>query len=110
MRRLYPPIKPHRKGFLCVSEVHEIYFEECGNPDGKPAVFLHGGPGGGTEPKMRRFFDPARYRIVLFDQRGIWSTTSSACGSIFTSSAGWYSAAPGGPRWRSRTPRSTPSG
>ena len=53
-----------------VSDVHEIYFEECGNPHGKPAVFLHGGPGGGTEPKMRRFFDPARYRIVLLDQRG----------------------------------------
>ena len=69
-RRLYPPLKPHRTGFLRVSEVHEIYFEECGNPQGKPAVFLHGGPGGGTDPKMRRFFDPARYRIVLLDQRG----------------------------------------
>ncbi|MFZ0500295.1 MAG: prolyl aminopeptidase [Steroidobacteraceae bacterium] len=69
-RRLYPPVKPYRTGFLRVSELHEIYFEECGNPNGKPAVFLHGGPGGGTEPKMRRFFDPARYRIVLFDQRG----------------------------------------
>jgi proline iminopeptidase len=69
-RRLYPPIKPYRSGHLRVSDVHEIYFEECGNPSGKPAVFLHGGPGGGTDPKMRRFFDPARYRIVLFDQRG----------------------------------------
>lgn len=69
-RRLYPPLKPYRTGFLRVSELHEIYFEECGNPNGKPAVFLHGGPGGGTEPRMRRFFDPARYRIVLFDQRG----------------------------------------
>jgi proline iminopeptidase len=69
-RRLYPPVKPYRTGFLRVSDVHEIYFEECGNPHGKPAVFLHGGPGGGTEPKMRRFFDPARYRIVLLDQRG----------------------------------------
>ena len=69
-RRLYPPIKAYRTGYLRVSELHEIYFEESGNPDGKPAVFLHGGPGGGTEPKMRRFFDPARYRIVLFDQRG----------------------------------------
>ncbi|MBW4049886.1 MAG: prolyl aminopeptidase [Proteobacteria bacterium] len=69
-RRLYPPVKPYRTGFLRVSELHEMYFEECGNPDGKPAVFLHGGPGGGTEPRMRRFFDPARYRIVLLDQRG----------------------------------------
>jgi proline iminopeptidase len=53
-----------------VSKVHEIYWEESGNPRGKPVVFLHGGPGGGTTPKMRQFFDPARYRIVLFDQRG----------------------------------------
>jgi proline iminopeptidase len=70
LRRLYRPVKPYRTGFLRVSQLHEIYFEECGNPNGKPAVFLHGGPGGGTDPKMRRFFDPARYRIVLLDQRG----------------------------------------
>jgi proline iminopeptidase len=55
---------------LRVSGLHELYFEESGNPKGKPVVFLHGGPGGGTDPKMRRFFDPGRYRIVLFDQRG----------------------------------------
>ncbi|HEV7716282.1 MAG TPA: prolyl aminopeptidase, partial [Steroidobacteraceae bacterium] len=60
----------YNSGHLRVSDVHEIYFEECGNPRGKPAVFLHGGPGGGTDSKMRRFFDPKRYRIVLFDQRG----------------------------------------
>jgi len=69
-RGLYPPIEPFRTGFLRVSDVHEIYFEESGNPDGKPAVFLHGGPGGGTDAKMRTFFDPRIYRIVLFDQRG----------------------------------------
>ena len=70
LRELYPAIKPYNTGFLKVSGGHEIYFEECGNPRGKPAVFLHGGPGGGTDAKMRRFFDPKRYRIVLFDQRG----------------------------------------
>ena len=69
-RTLYPAIRPYHKGFLRVSELHEIYFEESGNRGGKPMIFLHGGPGGGTEAKMRRFFDPKRYRIVLFDQRG----------------------------------------
>ena len=69
-RTLYPAIRPYRKGWLRVSDLHEIYFEESGNRGGKPVIFLHGGPGGGTEPKMRRFFDPKRYRIVLFDQRG----------------------------------------
>ncbi|HKC16154.1 MAG TPA: prolyl aminopeptidase, partial [Steroidobacteraceae bacterium] len=67
---LYPPVRPYRRGWLRVSRRHEVYFEECGNPKGKPAVFLHGGPGGGTTPAMRRFFNPRRYRIVLFDQRG----------------------------------------
>jgi proline iminopeptidase len=69
-RGLYAPIEPFRTGFLPVSDVHEIYFEESGNPDGKPAVFLHGGPGGGTDPNMRTFFNPQVYRIILFDQRG----------------------------------------
>jgi proline iminopeptidase len=69
-RDLYPAIRPYRTGRLRVSPVHELYFEESGNPRGKPVVFLHGGPGGGTSPAMRRFFDPKRYRIVLFDQRG----------------------------------------
>jgi len=67
---LYPEITPYKTGMLKVSDVHEIYFEESGNPKGKPVVFVHGGPGGGTEGKQRRFFDPQRYRIVLFDQRG----------------------------------------
>ena len=69
-RELYPPIEPYRTGRLAVSPIHNLYYEESGNPRGKPVVFLHGGPGGGTDPKMRRFFDPRRYRIVLFDQRG----------------------------------------
>ena len=67
---LYPAIKPHARGWLRVSPLHEIYYEQSGNPRGKPVVFLHGGPGGGTNPAMRRFFNPRRYRIVLFDQRG----------------------------------------
>jgi proline iminopeptidase len=70
MRELYPEIEPYQQGYLKVSPVHEIYYEQSGNPDGRPVVFVHGGPGGGTEPFQRRFFDPAVYRIVLFDQRG----------------------------------------
>ncbi|MEY4356913.1 MAG: hypothetical protein RL469_239 [Pseudomonadota bacterium] len=70
MRQLYPPVDVRRSGMLRVSNVHEIYWEESGNPQGKPVVFLHGGPGGGTDARMRQFFDPNRYRIVLFDQRG----------------------------------------
>ncbi len=75
---LYPRIKPFRSGFLQVGALHRLYFEESGNPRGKPVVFLHGGPGGGTSPEMRRFFDPQRYRIVLFDQRGCGQSTPHA--------------------------------
>jgi proline iminopeptidase len=67
---LYPPIEPYRQGRLKVGSGHEIYYEECGNREGKPALIVHGGPGGGCNATMRRFHDPARYRIVLFDQRG----------------------------------------
>ncbi len=74
----YPPIKPYDSGYLRVSPVHEVYYEQSGNPKGKPVVFLHGGPGGGTDPKMRRFFDPRKYRIVLFDQRGCGRSRPSA--------------------------------
>jgi proline iminopeptidase len=77
-RTLYPETEPHRTGRLRVSDLHEIYFEESGNPQGKPVVFVHGGPGGGTEAKQRRFFDPAAYRIVLFDQRGCGKSTPHA--------------------------------
>jgi proline iminopeptidase len=69
-RGLYPPVAPFNSGFLRVSDIHELYFEESGNPAGKPVVFLHGGPGAGSNAAVRRFFDPARYRIVVFDQRG----------------------------------------
>ncbi len=77
-RGLYPAIEPYRTGRLRVSDVHELYFEESGNPQGKPVVFVHGGPGGGTDSKQRRFFDPAYYRIVLFDQRGAGKSTPHA--------------------------------
>ena len=77
-RTLYPEIEPFRTGRLKVSAVHELYWEESGNPNGKPVVFLHGGPGGGTEPKHRRYFDPSAYRIVLFDQRGCGRSTPFA--------------------------------
>ncbi len=77
-RVLYPDIEPYRTGRLTVDGLHEIYFEESGNPNGKPVVFLHGGPGGGTEPKHRRYFDPKAYRIVLFDQRGCGRSTPFA--------------------------------
>ncbi|MBK9753620.1 MAG: prolyl aminopeptidase [Nannocystis sp.] len=75
---LYPEIEPHSTGTLRVSSLHSIYYEESGNPEGKPVVFLHGGPGGGTDPKQRRFFDPQAYRIVLFDQRGCGQSTPHA--------------------------------
>lgn len=67
---LWPPIEPHDRRVLEVGEGHTLYVEESGNPDGMPVVVLHGGPGGGSSPMMRRYFDPAHYRIVLFDQRG----------------------------------------
>lgn len=78
MRELYPEIEPYRTGRLKVSELHELYFEESGNPNGQPVLFLHGGPGGGTKPKNRRYFDPAHYRIILFDQRGSGQSTPFA--------------------------------
>jgi proline iminopeptidase len=69
-RVLYPDIEPFAFGWMGTGGQHEVYYEQCGNPQGKPAVVLHGGPGGATNPTMRRFFDPDRWRVVLFDQRG----------------------------------------
>ena len=77
-RWIYPEITPYRTGRLKVSVLHELYFEESGNPKGKPVVFVHGGPGGGTEAKHRRYFDPRKYRIILFDQRGCGKSTPHA--------------------------------
>lgn len=76
---LYPEIEPYLTGRLKVSPLHELYYEECGNPKGKPVVFVHGGPGGGCGPNDRRFFNPKLYRIILFDQRGSGKSTPSAC-------------------------------
>ena len=78
-RTLYPPIEPRVRRRLKVSARHEIYVEECGNPEGKPVVVLHGGPGAGCNPAMRRFFDPRAWRVILFDQRGCGRSTPSAC-------------------------------
>ena len=70
MSSLYPPITPYHKFKLSVNSLHNIYVEESGNPKGKPVIFLHGGPGGGTEPIYRQYFNPDKWRIILFDQRG----------------------------------------
>lgn len=78
LKGLYPEIEPHTSGHLQVSAVHRVYWEESGNPKGKPVLFVHGGPGGGTEPRHRQFFDPEQYRIILFDQRGCGKSTPHA--------------------------------
>ncbi len=78
MRELYPPIRPYNNGYLQVSDLHTIYFEESGNPQGKPVIFLHGGPGGGITPTYRQYFDPQIWRIVIFDQRGCGKSTPYA--------------------------------
>ncbi len=69
-REQYPPVEPYGHGFIAVGDGHELYYEQCGNPGGKPALFVHGGPGAGGDVNARRFFDPKGYRIVVFDQRG----------------------------------------
>jgi proline iminopeptidase len=70
IRTLYPEIEPYDSGHISVSNLHQLYYEQCGNPNGSPVVFLHGGPGAGLTPEYRRFFDPQAYRVILFDQRG----------------------------------------
>ncbi len=78
MRTRYPPIEPYRTGYLDVGSGHRLYFEESGNPNGNPVIFLHGGPGSGTDAGHRSYFDPAAYRIILMDQRGAGKSTPHA--------------------------------
>ena len=77
-RDLFPEIEPFNTGFIKVSDLHTIYYEEVGNPDGKPVVFLHGGPGGGIQSSYRQYFDPDDYHVILFDQRGCGKSTPYA--------------------------------
>ncbi len=76
--KLFPPVEPFETGSLRVSDIHEIYYEVSGAINGKPVIVCHGGPGGGTTPSMRRYFDPKRYKIILFDQRGCGRSTPHA--------------------------------
>lgn len=78
LKDFFPEIQPYKTGFLKVSEIHNIYYEQVGNPQGRPVVFLHGGPGGGVNPDHRRYFDPKHYNIILFDQRGCGQSTPHA--------------------------------
>lgn len=78
LRQLYPAIEPYETGLLDVGDGHSLYWERCGRPGGKPAVFLHGGPGGGISPRHRQLFDPERYDVLLFDQRGCGRSTPHA--------------------------------
>jgi proline iminopeptidase len=92
MRTLYPPVEPYDSGWLEVGDGQEVYWETVGNPDGKPAVFLHGGPGGGSSTDHRRLFDPARYRVVLIDQRGCGRSRphASEAGSDLAVNTTWH--------------------
>ena len=77
-RGLFPESEPFAYGWLPTGGEHEIFYEECGRPDGKPCVILHGGPGGAINPTMRRFFNPAKWRMALFDQRGCGKSRPNA--------------------------------
>ncbi|MFC7344412.1 prolyl aminopeptidase [Saccharopolyspora griseoalba] len=92
MRELYPELEPNASGHLDVGDGHLVHWEECGNPGGKPAVFLHGGPGGGSSPDHRRLFDPEAYRIVLLDQRGCGRSTpdAGAAGADLSTNTTWH--------------------
>jgi proline iminopeptidase len=79
LRQLYPEIEPYQTFRLPVDDIHELYVEQAGNPEGEPVVFLHGGPGGGVEDIYRRYFNPQQWRIILFDQRGSGRSTPHAC-------------------------------
>ena len=89
---MFPPIEPHDSGLLDVGDGQRIYWEECGNPEGKPAVVLHGGPGGGLTPEVRQFFDPDRYRVVLLDQRGCGRSLphASSPGADLSANTTWH--------------------
>lgn len=76
--QLFPPIEPYNSSFLDVGDNHTLYFEEVGNPNGQPAIFVHGGPGGGISPSYRQYFNPEKYRLILFDQRGAGKSTPKA--------------------------------
>ena len=119
---LFPEIGPFETGYLPLTDGHVMYWEQVGNPRGMPALFLHGGPGAGAGAVHRRFFDPAFWRVIIFDQRGAGRSrplggleanttdasgraTSRRCATISASTAGCCSAAPGARRWRSPTPR-----
>lgn len=78
MSQLYPEIEPYHSDTLSVSDIHTIYYEEVGNPEGRPVVFLHGGPGGGCNSHYRRYFNPKKWRVILFDQRGCGRSTPFA--------------------------------
>ena len=75
---LYPDIEPFATSYLKVSDIHRLYYEQCGNPKGEPIVFLHGGPGGGIQPEIRRLFNPKKWHLILFDQRGCGKSTPFA--------------------------------
>ncbi|MFB2596331.1 prolyl aminopeptidase [Herbiconiux sp. P17] len=92
MRSFYPEIEPYESGMLDVGDGQSLYWEESGNPEGKPVVFLHGGPGGGTTPQHRRLFDPEKYRIVLFDQRGCGKSLPHASdpGADLSANTTWH--------------------
>ena len=79
MKGFYPLIEPYQHSLLDVGEGHQLYIEQCGNPKGQPVVFIHGGPGGGSSNNDRRFFDPKRYRIIVYDQRGCGRSVPHGC-------------------------------